>query len=257
MTGRRRSGTRRAGAEVLTLKGHTAVVISASFSPDGSRIVTASQDKTAKVWDARSGAEVLTLKGHTGSASIAFGVVQPGRVAGRHREWGPDGEGLGREEWCRGPHTQGAHRARLFGVVQPRRVADRDREFGLLVEGLGRAAVQAIVSAAGSRLAATNGKATRDLWARFRPTAKRTCRSQAGPVHNGRIHRRAQHPGTNRRRITTNVPCNDSEMMRAPGIHPGALTNEKSAKIQREFHASPIVCSTLLGKSRNQLNDVS
>ena len=38
---------------------------SASFSPDGSRIVTGSCDRTAKVWDAKSGAEVLTLKGHT------------------------------------------------------------------------------------------------------------------------------------------------------------------------------------------------
>ena len=32
------------GAELLTLKGHTDLVISASFSPDGTRIVTASHD---------------------------------------------------------------------------------------------------------------------------------------------------------------------------------------------------------------------
>ena len=31
----------------------------------GSRIVTGSDDTTAKVWDAKTGAEVLTLKGHT------------------------------------------------------------------------------------------------------------------------------------------------------------------------------------------------
>jgi WD40 repeat protein len=40
------------GAEVLTLKGHTARVRSAWFSPDGSRIVTGSHDNTARVWDA-------------------------------------------------------------------------------------------------------------------------------------------------------------------------------------------------------------
>ena len=63
----------KSGAEVLTLKGHTGGVTSASFSPDGSRIVTGSEDKTAKVWDARSGAEVLTLKGHTdGVTSASF-----------------------------------------------------------------------------------------------------------------------------------------------------------------------------------------
>jgi WD40 repeat protein len=37
----------------MTLKGHTGPVTSASFSPDGSRIVTASWDNTAKVWDMR------------------------------------------------------------------------------------------------------------------------------------------------------------------------------------------------------------
>ena len=58
-------------SDLLTLKGHTDAVWSASFSPDGSRIVTGSDDKTAKVWDAKSGAEVLTLKGHTGGVNSA------------------------------------------------------------------------------------------------------------------------------------------------------------------------------------------
>jgi eukaryotic-like serine/threonine-protein kinase len=49
----------------LTLKGHTGYVYSATFSPDGSRVVTACSDGTAKVWDVKTGAEVLTLKGHT------------------------------------------------------------------------------------------------------------------------------------------------------------------------------------------------
>jgi tRNA A-37 threonylcarbamoyl transferase component Bud32 len=52
-------------SDLLTLKGHTGTIFSASFSPDGSRVVTGSDDNTAKVWDARSGAELLTLKGHT------------------------------------------------------------------------------------------------------------------------------------------------------------------------------------------------
>jgi WD40 repeat protein len=36
-----------------------------AFSPDGKRIVTGSQDMTAKVWDAATGQELLTLEGHT------------------------------------------------------------------------------------------------------------------------------------------------------------------------------------------------
>ena len=59
------------GAEVLTLKGHSDSVLSASFSPDGTRIVTASDDKTAKVWDTKTGAVVLTLKGHTSTVRFA------------------------------------------------------------------------------------------------------------------------------------------------------------------------------------------
>ncbi len=39
------------------------VSLSASFSPDGSRILTGSADKTAKVWDARTGSLLLKLKG--------------------------------------------------------------------------------------------------------------------------------------------------------------------------------------------------
>jgi hypothetical protein len=37
---------------------HTDTVVSASFSPDGQRVVTASQDKTARVWDADAGKPV-------------------------------------------------------------------------------------------------------------------------------------------------------------------------------------------------------
>ena len=51
------------GAEVLTLKGHTGYVRSASFSPDGTRIVTGSCDKTAKVWDAKTGADSSPSRG--------------------------------------------------------------------------------------------------------------------------------------------------------------------------------------------------
>jgi WD40 repeat protein len=42
----------RSSAEVLTLKGHTNLVASASFSGDGSRVVTSSWDGTARVWGA-------------------------------------------------------------------------------------------------------------------------------------------------------------------------------------------------------------
>ena len=42
------------GQETLTLEGHSSVVTSVSFSPDGKRIVSGSFDSTVKVWDVSS-----------------------------------------------------------------------------------------------------------------------------------------------------------------------------------------------------------
>jgi len=61
------------GRELITLRGHTAAVRSAAFSPDGAGIATGSQDGTAKVWDAATGQELVTLKGHAaGLHCVAF-----------------------------------------------------------------------------------------------------------------------------------------------------------------------------------------
>ena len=53
------------------LQGHTDLVESAVFSPDGQRILTASDDKTARVWNAASGQLLATLQGHTESVKSA------------------------------------------------------------------------------------------------------------------------------------------------------------------------------------------
>jgi len=45
--------------------GHTGAVYSAAFSPDGTRVITASGDKTARLWDGKTGAALETLSGHT------------------------------------------------------------------------------------------------------------------------------------------------------------------------------------------------
>ncbi|PWB53142.1 MAG: hypothetical protein C3F13_09925, partial [Anaerolineales bacterium] len=43
------------------------------FSPDGTRIISASQDRTLKLWDAACGQELRTLSGHTNFAfAFAF-----------------------------------------------------------------------------------------------------------------------------------------------------------------------------------------
>jgi predicted oxidoreductase (fatty acid repression mutant protein) len=47
--------------------------LSAAFSPDGARVVTASLDYTARLWDVATGASLAVLQGHTrGVSSAAF-----------------------------------------------------------------------------------------------------------------------------------------------------------------------------------------
>jgi hypothetical protein len=55
---------RRAAGPPLVLRGHTNRVTSVSYSPDGTRLASGSDDGTVRVWDARTGQEALVLRGH-------------------------------------------------------------------------------------------------------------------------------------------------------------------------------------------------
>jgi hypothetical protein len=68
-------GALRALRERIVLKGHEEIVFSVAFSPDGKRIVTASADNTARLWDIETGKQISEpLKGHEGGyvTSAAF-----------------------------------------------------------------------------------------------------------------------------------------------------------------------------------------
>ncbi len=66
------------GALVTAGLMHQAPVTSASFSPDGQRVVTASEDRTAQIWDAETGARLIGPLNHVDAV--------------RWAEFSPDGE---------------------------------------------------------------------------------------------------------------------------------------------------------------------
>jgi WD40 repeat protein len=61
------------GKRLYQLKGHTNLVDSVKFSPDGTRLATAAQDEAARVWDLATGRELLILPaGQSGNVAVAF-----------------------------------------------------------------------------------------------------------------------------------------------------------------------------------------
>jgi WD40 repeat protein len=67
-----------AGEYVRTLKGHTGDITAVAVTPDGRHAVSASRDRTLKVWDLEAGRNQRTLVGHI-SAVLAVAVTGDGK----------------------------------------------------------------------------------------------------------------------------------------------------------------------------------
>lgn len=79
------------GGELVTLSGHENWVVMATWSPSEERILTASKDGTAKVWDASAssptyGEELLTLSDHTEPVGTAIWSPTGGLIVSA--DWG-------------------------------------------------------------------------------------------------------------------------------------------------------------------------
>ncbi|HZT03949.1 MAG TPA: protein kinase [Steroidobacteraceae bacterium] len=68
-------------AQDFALLGHTDRVRSIAYSPDGRRLITASYDGTARIWDASTGRQMLILQGHGGPVLAATFSPDGRRVA--------------------------------------------------------------------------------------------------------------------------------------------------------------------------------
>ena len=69
------------GQCLRTLIGHIEGVWSVAVTPDGSKIVSGSEDNTVKVWDLNTGQCLCTLTGHNGNVlSVAVTECVPAIV---------------------------------------------------------------------------------------------------------------------------------------------------------------------------------
>jgi serine/threonine protein kinase/Tol biopolymer transport system component len=87
------------GVARAVLLGHSAVVSSATWSPDGERVASASWDHTARVWSAGGGGEPIVLQGHSGIVTSVAWSPDGGRIASASnddtvRVWSADGTGV-------------------------------------------------------------------------------------------------------------------------------------------------------------------
>jgi hypothetical protein len=89
---------------IATLEGHEGPVHSAQFSPDGKRIVTASDDKTARLWDTESGKLLATLQGHESYVNSA--------------QFSPDGKRIVTASYDKGARLWEAESGRLLATFQ-------------------------------------------------------------------------------------------------------------------------------------------
>src|SRR5262249_45560154 len=128
--------TRLCRADLLTLAAHTGRAIDAAFSPDGTKIVSAGEDRMVKLWDAQTGEPVGTFLGHNDVvSSVAFS---------------PDGRRIASKAWD--------GRVVVWDVSTRRGIPGCEGQRGA---GAGRVAF----SPDGARLAATTfGAPLREVW---------------------------------------------------------------------------------------------
>jgi len=150
-------------ALVMVLSGHSAELRSAAFSPDGTRIVTASRDKSARIWERDSGREMLELVGHTASVEQA--------------EFSPDGARVITSSWDKTARVWDAKTGRqilvLRGHTDQLRSAAFSSDGRRIVTGSFDDTARIWDAATGRELLTLRGHSDRVPCARFSPDGRR------------------------------------------------------------------------------------
>ena len=138
--------------ERLLLQGHENYVASAAFSPDGKRIVTASDDKTARLWDGEPGKPIgEPLEGHEDRVvSAAFS---------------PDGKRIVTASWDK--------TARLWD-------GETGKPIGEPLKGHGDRVLSAVFSPDGGRIVTASDDNTARLWKIFANTQELVSHAKVG-----------------------------------------------------------------------------
>ncbi len=151
------------GKEILRLPNtaHAQVVFRAAFSPDGTRLATASADHTVKVWDAATGKDLLTLQGHTTTVyDVGFS---------------PDGKRLVSAAGNFFARTTGGE-VKVWDLAGGKEL--------LMLKSHGGSVYSAVFSPDGKRLATAGGDHTVRLWDAATGKELATLRGYSGQVYH-------------------------------------------------------------------------
>ncbi|MBP0006772.1 MAG: hypothetical protein J7642_24165, partial [Cyanobacteria bacterium SBC] len=155
------------------LEGHQGRVSSAQFSPDGERLVTASYDGTARLWDSQ-GNELAVLEGHQSGVSSAQFSPDGERLVtasddGTARLWDSQGNELavlgGHQDWVRSAQfSPDGERLVTASDDGTARLWDSQGNELAVLEGHQSGVSSAQFSPDGERLVTASGDDTARLW---------------------------------------------------------------------------------------------